>query len=395
MPEEDSAAASRRPGAALGSRLRSAREARSLTQGQAAAALGVSGSLLTAMEDGRDVAPDQLLALADLYGTKVSDLLRPGSPPAAIGTALRAAAAAAGSNAEAAPGIRQLEEHADNYLDLLRRAGAELPAPYPPAGPPARLDARAAEELATVERSRLGTGDGPLPGLGEVLEAEAGLRVFQVELPGRIAGLYAWADPLGGCVALNARHPVERQRWTLAHEYAHFLVSRDRAEVTPASHPHPVPEGEAFADAFAASFLIPRSGLSRWFSALTPSAYSGPVTPAALVQLARAYQVSVQALTRRLEDLRLVSPRTWEWLQQNSFRPRAATMPVGRDDTGPAAQSLPFHYRVLVTQLYAGGDITEGQLARYLGTDIAGARRAYQQLAVTGDVSADGAPQDW
>jgi hypothetical protein len=58
-----------------------------------------------------------------------------------------------------------------------------------------------------------------------------------------------------------------------------------------------------------------------------------------------------------------------------------------------AAESLPFHYCILATQLYADGEITEGQLARYLSTDIVGARRVYQRLTETRDVSDEGASQ--
>ena len=53
---------------------------------------------------------------------------------------------------------------------------------------------------------------------------------------------------------------------------------------------------------------MPRTGLLRRFNELKRSR-EGQVTAAALVQLARAYQVSVQALTLRLEDLPTSSPR--------------------------------------------------------------------------------------
>lgn len=379
----------------MGARLRAAREARGLTQAQVAAELGVSRPLLIAMEKGsRDVQPDELVSLARLYGKPVSELLRPTAPPVAIGARLRAALASAPETDNLPALIIRLEELADNYIDLLRRAGAEPPGRYPPVRNIDHLDpAQAAEDLATEERNRLGIGDGPVPRLREVLEVEVGLRVFVEPLPSRVAGLFVYVEPLGGCIALNANHPAERRRWTLAHEYAHFLVSRGRAEVTLVSHRRQIPETERFADAFAASFLMPRSGLSRRFNELKRSR-AGQVTAAALVQLAHAYQVSVQALTLRLEELRLVRPGTWDRLSDHNFQPRAAARLLGlqaADET--SAESLPFYYRVLATQLYADGEITEGQLARYLGTDIVGARRAYQRLTETRDISAEGASQ--
>ncbi len=379
----------------LGARLRAAREARGLTQAQAAAEVGVSRPLLIAMEKGsREVQPDELVTLAGLYRRPVSELLRPTPPPVAIGARFRAALASVPETDNLPKLITRLEDLADNYLDLLRRARAEPPGQYPPVRKIGHLDpAQAAEDLATEERNRLGLGDGPVQGLREMLEVDVGLRIFVEPLPSRVLGLFVYVEPLGGCIAVNAHHPPERRDWTLAHEYAHFLVSRDRAEVTLVSHRRQVPETERFADAFAANFLMPRSGLSRRFNEMKRSK-AGPVTAAALVQLAHAYHVSVQALTLRLEELRLVRAGTWDRLRDHDFQPRAAARVLGlQADNEQAAESLPFYYRVLATQLYADGEITEGQLARYLGTDIVGARRAYQRLTQTRDVSDEGASQ--
>jgi len=378
----------------LGARLRAAREARGLTQTQAAAELRVSRPLLIAMEKGsRDLQPQELVSLARLYDKPVSELLRPTAPPVAIGARFRAALASAPETDNLPALITRLEELADNYLDLLRRADAEPPGRYPAVRTIDHLDpVQAAEDLATEERNRLGIGDGPVPRLREILELEVGLCVFIEPLPSRVAGLFVYVEPLGGCIALNANHPAERRRWTLAHEYAHFLVSRDRAEVTMVSHRRQIPETERFADAFAANFLMPRSGLSRRFNELKQSR-AGQVTAAALVQLAHAYQVSVQALTLRLEGLRLLRPGTWDRLSDHDFQPRAAACLLGLHGDEQTGESLPFYYRVLATQLYADGQITESQLARYLGTDIVGARRAYQLLTETRDISADGASQ--
>lgn len=381
--------------AVLASRLRAARESRGLTQVQAAAELGVSRPLLIAIEKGtRDVTPDELVRLAEIYGKPLSELQRSSAPPAAIGARFRSALASAPGDGNLSRAVDRLESQADNYLDLLRRARTEAPGRYPPARSISHLDPwQAGEDLATEERNRLGAGDGPIRPLREVLEIEVGLRVFLLPLPRQVAGLFVNVDELGGCIGVNISHPPERRRWTMAHEYAHYLATRDRAEVTLVPQRRQPPESERFADAFAANFLMPRSGLSRRFHELKRSK-EGKVTPALLVQLAHAYEVSVQALTLRLEDLRLVPPGAWDRLRDNEFQPRAAARMLGLEPSpGQAAEALPLHYRLLAVQLYADGEITEPQLARYLGTDIVGARRAYQELTETGDVSDDGSPQ--
>ena len=287
----------------LAARLRAAREARGLTQAQAAAELGVSRPLLIAMEKGdREVQDDQLITLARLYSKPVSELLRPTAPPLAIGARFRAVLASAPETDKLPQLITRLEELADNYLDLLRRAHAEPSGQYPPLRKIDHLNPeQAAEDLATEERNRLSLGDGPVQGLREMLEVDVGLRIFVEPLPSRVAGLFVFIESLGGCVAVNSLHPPERRDWTLAHEYAHFLISRDRAEVTIVGHRRQLPDTERFADAFAANFLMPRSGLSRRFNELKRS-NAGQVTAATLVQIAHTYHVSVQALTLRLED---------------------------------------------------------------------------------------------
>lgn len=379
---------------ALGPRLRAARESRGLTQAQAASELGVSRPLLIAIEKGtRDANPEEIVKLAEIYGKPVSELLRPSAPPDAIGARFRAALSSVPDASQLSGAVTRLEDQADNYLDLLRRAKTDAPGRYPAARSISHLDpGQAGEDLATEERNRLGLGDGPVRPLREVLEIEVGLRVFLLPLPRHVAGLFVYVEQLGGCIGVNISHPAERRRWTMAHEYAHYLATRDRAEITPVSQRRHQPESERFADAFAANFLMPRSGLSRRFHELKRSK-QGKVTPATLVQLAHAYQVSVQALTLRLEDLRLVPSGTWDKLADSDFQPRAAARILGIEPAEQAAEALPLHYRLLAVQLYADGEITETQLARYLGTNIVGARRAYQDLTETRDVSEDGSLQ--
>ncbi|HET8661769.1 MAG TPA: XRE family transcriptional regulator [Micromonosporaceae bacterium] len=380
--------------APVAARLRAAREAAGLTQAQAAVELGVSRPLLIAIERGaREPQPAELVKLAQIYGRSVSDLLRPTPPPLAVGARLRTALGATSEGAELAGPVTQLEALADDYLNLLHLAQERPPGRDTPAHSIEHLDAvAAAEDIALEERSRLNLGDGPVPALREILETEVGLRVFMLAMPGRVAGLFVFVESLGGCVAVNKNHPTERQRWTMAHEYAHFLVSRGRAEITSIGTSRRYGDTERLADTFAANFLMPRSGLARRFHELKRGK-GGKVTAAMLVQLAHAYQVSVQALTLRLEDLGLVRSGTWDTLRDNSFQLRVAARQLRPESIVDAIDTFPLHYRTLAVQLYADGEITETQLARYLHTDVVGARQAYECLTATHDITDDGAVQ--
>ncbi len=377
-----------------GQRLRAARERVGLTQAEAAVELGVSRPLLIAIEKGaRDASPAELVKLAELYQRPLSEILRPSEPPVAIGARFRTALASTPGALEIEHSIQELERNADHYLDLLRRSSSSLPGHAPVGRPVDGLEASvAAETLATYERARLGLGDGPIDRLREVLEIEVGLRIFVIPLPRNISGLFVYVDPLGGCVAVNANHPRERQRWTKAHEYAHFIVNHTKPEITEIPGRKRLSESERFADGFAASFLMPRTGLVRRFVELKRSK-AGSVTPASLVQLAHTYGVSAQALTLRLEDLGMIPSGTWDKLRDHDFRPRRAAELIGIQRLQDATEAFPLHYRSLAAQLYAEAEISETQLARYLDTDIVGARRAYQALTTTSDVGDDGMNQ--
>lgn len=60
------------------------------------------------------------------------------------------------------------------------------------------------------------------------LAADLGLEVFKSTLSPGISGLIEPSDdaPAGYRIRLNRHEPTERQRFTLAHEIAHFLLHR-------------------------------------------------------------------------------------------------------------------------------------------------------------------------
>lgn len=378
-------------GPELAARLRAARRASGLPQQAAADALGVSRPLIVAIEQGtRAIHPSELVTLARLYGRSVSELVRPSPPLEGLGAQFRAALAGTRYGDELSSLVEELVRLGDDYLELARLSGAALPRRYPQVIDITGLDVRqAAEDIAVGERNRLGLGDGPLPELREVLNDQVGLRIFALQLPSHVAGLFVYAEPLGGCVAVNARHPVERQRWSLAHEFGHFLTSRTRAEVTVLYQYERLPAHERFADAFAANFLMPRAGLRRRYHELVQSR-GGDATAADLLQLAHVYRVSLQGVVLRLEDLRLVPAGSFDRLWELGFRPIEAERMLGLRREPPDQQLLPLRFRYLAAELFIQGDITEGQLARFLRTDRVSARAVVEELTASADVTEEG-----
>lgn len=376
-------------------RLRAARRSAGLTQQGAAERLGVARTTLVAIEKGeRQVRPDELVALAEIYGRPVNELLRQAPAPTDFVSAFRLAPDEAIDADQLAAAVRRLEDLADDYLELERVSGASQLRRYPAALDIAGLDAlEAAESVASSERNRLGLGDGPVLGLRELLEDDIGMRIFAIALPAKIAGLFIWSPTHGPCVGLNAAHPMERQRWSLAHEYAHFLAQRSQTEVTVLHTHRRTPASERFADGFAQEFLMPQSGLKRRFAELRRSRSEG-VTPADLLNLADRYQVSVEALVRTLESLGLIRHHTWDHLVDSGFRVREAKKLLDIDSLAPDAELFPVRYRNLAVSAFLQGELTEGQLARLMRTDRSSVRDLVKQLSHRVALDEDGMMSD-
>jgi Zn-dependent peptidase ImmA (M78 family)/transcriptional regulator with XRE-family HTH domain len=375
----------------IGERLSDARRARRLTQQQAANELGVARTTITAMEKGeRRPRATELVTLARLYGRPIGEFVRPESvfQPNFI---VQFRAVKGVDQAGGMPDIQRFGELCRWYVELEEQLGAPLPRHYPGVydisnTPPERV----AEEAANSERNRLGLGDGPIGNLWGLLETDIGLRVFAMPMSNsRIAGMFLYTEEYGGCIAVNANHPEERRRLSAAHEYAHFLTDRHKPDITILNLYKRVPENERFADAFARFFLMPASGLSRRFEAIR-RAKNKPVTPADVLALSHLYHVSFQAMTWRLEELKLLPSGTWDRLHDMGFKPTKAKEPMPLPTHEAHLPNLPLRYVALAVQAFEEGMLSEGQLAERLGTDRIGARERVHELTSESRPTEDG-----
>lgn len=380
----------------LGARLRQARTARDWTQQQAAEALGVSRTTMVAIEKGeRRLKSDELVRLARLYGRKLSALLRPGVPTEGFSVQLRGALPPETPvDAELLPHIQQLEKLCDDYLELERLCASQLSRRDPPLYPMEAVDPEsAAEDVAVAERNRLGLGDAPLLNLRAVLEGDVGLRIFYLDLPSKVAGMYAFTDEHGGALAINGKHPPERRRQSLAHEYGHYLTERYRSEIMLPGRFERRPASERFAEAFGRAFLMPAASLRRRFhEAVRQRKREGQKGPTAgdLCHLAHFFFVSFEAMTRRLEELTLVPAGTWQHLHQQGFRAQEARRLLGLQEHPVEDELLPARYRYLAVEAWHRGDLSEGQLAAFLRLDRLSARRMVQEMGVAQEERPDG-----
>lgn len=371
----------------LGERIADARKRAKFTQAEVADRMGVARTTLVAIEKGeRRPSNTELVGLAEIVRTSVHELVRETLVRTEISPRFRAGFGVDRKSSPIAEAVERLRVLGSQYAELerlngLRRVPARLESLQTyriEARTQAPLDDRlAGEDAARTIRGMLGLGDEPAFHLDERFESEAGLRIFYLDrLPPKLAAFLLWSDDIGACVAVNADHPAEKERWSLTHEVGHLLRDPEAGDVLDEDVPMKRAE-EVFPESFATEFLLPAAGVQKRFA---DKCRAGKFTPLDLLALARSFEVSFQAMTSRLEELRLLPKGSYEKLLRRRLRPEG---PADREARPPAATTtrrrLPERYVALAVAAYDQELLSEGELADYLGTDIADARRIYQE----------------
>ncbi|MCB0637342.1 MAG: ImmA/IrrE family metallo-endopeptidase [Lewinella sp.] len=152
-----------------------------------------------------------------------------------------------------------------------------------------------AESLANELRDEWELGIDPIPNMTELLE-EKGIKVLVIELPEKVSGLTCMVDRGEGkdpvpVIVVNKLFPLERRRFTLAHELGHRLID----EQSPVNH-------EKASDIFAGSFLVNAQHLKEEIGKERHS-----VSYPELIDFKRMYRVSAAAMLMRLKQVGILS----------------------------------------------------------------------------------------
>ena len=379
----------------VGARLRGAREAAGLTQTDVATDLRVARTTLVAMEQGRRrVRTDELQHLARLYGTSVNALLRREAVHVDLVHRFRKLWTASDESIERAACLMndlvRAEVELENLLGVTRTRN------YPPARPLLPGDVRLQAENDAIElRQWLGLGMAPVRDVMSLLELDLGVRLYVRPLDSQVSGLCAYDDNVGACILLNANHPPARQAQTAVHELGHLTSRRQTPNVCRSDRRNDSRE-ERYANAFGRSFLTPARTVTVKFEDITAGA--SRFSRRHVILLAHAFGVSREAMVRRLEELGLVKPGTWDWFEAN----RGITNDHERQVLGeqvivdPAARDLqrPVSLRLglLAAEVERGELLSEGQLARLLRLDRVGLRKILDAADVD-ESDTDGPPK--
>lgn len=375
----------------VGERLRRARDGAGISQASAAATINIARTTLVAIEKGeRRIRIGELQQLARLYGTSVNALLRQEAIQVDLKPRFRKLIGRSDIAADGA--AKLLADLAVAEVELENLLGFRRARNYPPERPIMRGDVRAQAELDAMElRQRLGLGISPVPDIVTVLDMELDVRVYVRRFDGKISGLFAYDEMLGPCILLNANHPRERRTQSAAHETGHFISTRRQPEVLHTLEAENSRE-ERYASAFGRAFLTPARGVTQKFQEVT--AGSDRLTRRHVIVLAHFFGVSREAMVRRLEELALVKPGTWDWFQSNGgitdeqARQVLGDLSVPDSHKAEADRPTTLRLNLLAAEVYRQGLLSEGQLARLLKLDRVELR------GILGDVEAEGSEAD-
>lgn len=256
----------------LGQRIRSARESCGLTQEQVGNAVELSRIAISQIEAGnRSVSSIELDRIACVVGRDIKAFFAEVFVEQDALAALFRTESQLAEQADllhALQGSLALGREMTNLERLLGIDRAQLlVAAYELPAARSRWDAiQQGQRIAADERQRLGLGLSPIGDLVELFEYQ-GIRTGVVTLPDNISGLTLTDEKVGIFVVINREHPPLRRRFSLAHEYAHVLMDRDRSGTISRSE-NRADLLEVRANAFAAEFLMPAEGVLQFVHAL-------------------------------------------------------------------------------------------------------------------------------
>jgi Zn-dependent peptidase ImmA (M78 family)/transcriptional regulator with XRE-family HTH domain len=297
----------------LGRRIADARRGLGWAQGALAERVGLTQTVMSRIETGsRAVSSLELAELAEVLGVSVLDLLRRRQQP------MLTIAARLGQFRDPGAVDRALKR-AQTLLDLDETLDAVLgAAPSGPASPRLAGAGRGGavdqgRRLAGQVRRTLGLGDGPITRLPELLEERFRLDVDVSPLPEAVDGL---------CVSVGQRvlvlvgsgKPSSRQRFTLAHELAHYLADDLDPLYVDERGARSRSMAEMRANAFAAHLLMPEAGVRAAVEGAAGNAERA-------VRVALGFGTSVSAAAYQLGNLGILPEAERDRLVQTGAKP--------------------------------------------------------------------------
>lgn len=361
----------------LGGRLKAARILRRLTQEEVALAMGVARTTVVAIEAGkRVVSADELRTLADLYGFPEGEMLDDGRPELKMDVEFRTSIAAQGSSDESrvAAMLHRLATSTVRLEQLVGQKAPRLDLPEVVVSKTGSLEQQA-EDAALALRTRLGIGLGPIQDLIALMEFELGLRVFERPLPSNVSGAVAFDEAAGGFILLNSLHPLYRRRVTAGHEVGHVLVRKLGLSVL-FPEVEPTEREERFFDLFGVALLTPAVAVRKKSEEL--QRMFGNFSVRQLLMMAVFFNVSIEAMTRRMIQLGLLKAGTYEKLRGKGIGLKHRERVLEEMTVAEEVPAFTPRTLLLASIAYQRELLSEQQIASMLELDLVTVRKALE-----------------
>jgi Zn-dependent peptidase ImmA (M78 family)/DNA-binding XRE family transcriptional regulator len=348
----------------LGERIKQARLASGLSLRALAEKVSVSAQAISKYERGLDVpSSDVLLQLAHVLGVTLDYFFRMHEVKLSEAVYRKRAALRVKDARTVESAIKDWLERYFEIEDILAGNG------YKPPEPPAKrycigsLDD--VESAAESLRQDWNLGVDPIDNLVEVLE-DRGVKIGLVSSVDEFDSCGYWANETHPVIAVKRGLPGDRQRFNIAHELGHLLLSLTES----------MPE-EKVAHRFAGAFLMPREAVIHELGM-----HRKDLSLFELASLKKKYGISMQAIAHRAKDLGVISYDTYLKLIK-AFRASG----THRVEPGPQLpEERPGRFERLVIRALEEELISESRAAEFLQIPTGRLRSKILQNIVGGEM---------
>ena len=234
------------------------------------------------------------------------------------------------------------------------------------------------EFIATSERGRLGLPAGPILEPWRLIE-EQGIKVLPRRFPPQYSGGFFFDDTLGPCILVQVDGSDSALHYSLAHQYAHWLLDYDPYITTLCGWPSGMSVEDTLeqrAHHAGLALLMPRSDLELYRNALDTGG-GDTLQPELIRQLSVYFELDPEQILWRLMTLGWVDAAGLAAVLEQDAGLGAPQSTLRRRDD---ATLLPERFVRLVARAFGSGSLDLETAAHFLGTDFAGAERILSQF---------------
>ncbi|MBI2908720.1 MAG: ImmA/IrrE family metallo-endopeptidase [Chloroflexi bacterium] len=360
----------------LALRIKKARERVGMTQEDLALRAGLPApQSMSQIERGeRAVKAIELGRIAEALHLSIVDLVTPAPAPAKV--LWRNPPVTGQSDAEA-----KFLERCRNYRLAEQWAAVPAPPPLRQASLPKRLDDyQFAEGLASDIRECYGFGKYPAATLVRTLEEDVGVKLlYEANLEGSAACSY---QDFGAAMLINASEVPWRRNYSIAHELFHLVTWNAMPPETLEADEERWPKVETLANVFASALLLPTEAVERRVHERQKNRSLKLID---LIELARVFDVSTEALLWRLANMRLLARRKVEDLLDNPEL-KALDLASLREYPYREPELVPSRFLNLLVTAYAKGEVSLGRIAEMTGISLVEVRRRLKAFRQEGNL---------